>query len=273
MTMSSLDLCPGGQVVIPLDHLGTDPVLNVVMFASIQKKSVSTEVFDQLRGHIVSGALDVGETLPSERMLAEKLGVSRPAVREGLKRLEQAGLVSIQQGGATRVLDYRTSGGLELLAALIVSPDGHVDTKVVRGIVELRAHLAPFVARMAAKRRSPQGGEKILEVAAQMQELADDTASLQRLALGFWAQMVECSGNVALGLAFNSLVRSYEGVMDQLQGVLSEEMRAVDDYRALAQAVLDQREEDAAQTAMHIVERGTAGVHGLLVLLDDIQSR
>ena len=40
-----------------------------------------------------------GESLPSERRLAEVLGVSRPAVREALKRVAAAGLVEVRPGG------------------------------------------------------------------------------------------------------------------------------------------------------------------------------
>ena len=55
-------------------------------------------MYEQLRDHIVSGDVAPGASLPSERVLSERLGVNRAAIREGLKRLEQAGLVAIQQG-------------------------------------------------------------------------------------------------------------------------------------------------------------------------------
>ena len=43
-------------------------------------------------GRILEGKLEAGSALPSERFLAEEFGVNRHAVREALKRLEQAGL-------------------------------------------------------------------------------------------------------------------------------------------------------------------------------------
>ena len=75
-------------------------------FKPVKKKSLATAVFEQLRDRILQGKLKPGENLPSERILVERLQVNRGAVREGLKRLEQAGLVSITQGGATSVLDF-----------------------------------------------------------------------------------------------------------------------------------------------------------------------
>src|SRR3954462_5974607 len=53
-----------------------------------------------------------GESLPSERRLAEVLGVSRPAVREAIKRLTQAGLVEVRQGDATTVRDFAVTRAL-----------------------------------------------------------------------------------------------------------------------------------------------------------------
>lgn len=241
------------------------------MFDSIQKKSVATEVFDQLRGHIVAGTLPVGEALPAERVLAEQLGVSRAAVREGLKRLEQAGLVSIQQGGSTRVLDYRRTGGLELLGSLMIRPDGTPDAAVIRGVIELRAHLGPLVARQAASKRTPEGVRELRRICAAMQEAQGDVATLQLLALDFWAAVVECADNVALQLAFNSLARTYSGVMDQTRALVEAEVTATGDYVRAVDAIAAGAEEEAATVASLILARGTAAFEVVLSALDIIQ--
>jgi GntR family transcriptional repressor for pyruvate dehydrogenase complex len=57
---------------------------------SIQKTSISEQVFVQLRERILKKVLPVGADLPSERELSETLGVNRGAVREAIKRLQQA---------------------------------------------------------------------------------------------------------------------------------------------------------------------------------------
>ena len=110
------------------------------MFKPVSRTSLADSVFAQLRDHIVSGDLRPGAALPAERILAEQLGVNRGAVREGLKRLEQAGLVAKQHGGSTRVLDFTNTGGLELLAALIVR-EGRLNTRIARSVLELRSAL------------------------------------------------------------------------------------------------------------------------------------
>ena len=90
----------------------------LVQLLPVQRKSLTDHVFDQLAGQIMAGGLAAGGPLPAERELCELLQVSRTAVREAVRRLEQAGLVATQQGAQSRVLDYRRSGGLDLLPAL-----------------------------------------------------------------------------------------------------------------------------------------------------------
>ena len=103
--------------------------------SKIDRRTLSDAVFDQLSREIVDGHMEPGALLPSERELVQVLGVNRGAVREALKRLAQRGLVQIQQGGGTRVLDYRQSAGLDLLGALMVRGDGEVDVRVARSVM------------------------------------------------------------------------------------------------------------------------------------------
>ena len=108
------------------------------------------DVFDQIVAEVLSGGMQPGETLPSERRLAEVLGVSRPAVREALKRLSAAGLVEVRQGDSTTVRDFRRHAGLDLLPSLLLR-SGELDLAVARSILEARLHNGPKVAELAAQ--------------------------------------------------------------------------------------------------------------------------
>ena len=78
--------------------------------------------------------------------------VNRHAVREAVKRLQQAGLVEVSQGGATSVLDWRSNGGLDLLSHLSLRSSGRVDPKVVRSALEMRISIGADAARLCARR-------------------------------------------------------------------------------------------------------------------------
>ena len=58
-------------------------------------------VYSALSAQILRGELRPGDALPSERLLAEEFAVNRHAIREAMKRLQQAGLVRVSHGGAT----------------------------------------------------------------------------------------------------------------------------------------------------------------------------
>ena len=77
------------------------------MFAAIQPRRLYRQVADQIRTLIESGEFAVGERLPGERELAEKLGVSRPTIREALIALEVEGLVHIRMGSGIYVTRQR----------------------------------------------------------------------------------------------------------------------------------------------------------------------
>ncbi|HJL14343.1 MAG TPA: GntR family transcriptional regulator [Sandaracinaceae bacterium LLY-WYZ-13_1] len=241
------------------------------MLKPVARRSLATEVFEQLRDHILDGELEPGAALPAERVLAEQLEVNRSAVREGLKRLEQAGLVSIQQGGATRVLDFKRTAGLELLAAMVVRGDGTIDTAVARGVLELRTQLAPIVARLCTQRADASTHAALGEVVAEMEASRGDLPTLQRLALDFWAVVVDGTGNVALELAFNSLAGTYDGVLEQFTQVLATEIGAVHEYAALAEAVVGGQPKRAATIATRIVSRGAEAIETVLQAVDSVQ--
>ena len=97
----------------------------------VTRRSVPDEVFDQVLSEVVDGGLEAGEALPSERRLAEVLGVSRPAVREALQRMAQTRLLDVRHGGATTVRDFRRYAGLDLLPRLLVRR-GELDPAVAR---------------------------------------------------------------------------------------------------------------------------------------------
>ena len=105
---------------------------------------LSEQVYRRLLDAILADEF-VDGILPSERDLAATFEVNRHAVREALKRLQQARLVEVSQGGSTKVLDYRTEGRLDLLADLLVRA-GRVDWKVARSALEMRASIGADAA-------------------------------------------------------------------------------------------------------------------------------
>jgi len=209
----------------------------MVTFAAVRKQSLSESVFRQLHDKIVRQELKAGSELPAERELAEQLGVNRGALREAIKRLQQAGLVAVRHGGNHVVLDYLEEGGLELLPSLLVNPQGKLNNAVVRSIMAMRSSLAPDIAAGAARKPNPALARELEEILAQMRAPGTSLKTLQGHALAFWKKLVEHNGNVAFRLAFNSMTKTYTQVWNALTGILEKEFRDVDNLAAVASAV------------------------------------
>ena len=73
------------------------------MFTKITEERAFDGILTQIIDNIRHGELKPGDTLPAERIMAEALGVSRPAVREVLRALELMGIVTTVRGGANYI--------------------------------------------------------------------------------------------------------------------------------------------------------------------------
>lgn len=64
----------------------------------IKNEKVYEQVIDQIEDMVADGSLGIGDKLPSERELVERLKVSRTSIREALRALEVIGLIESRQG-------------------------------------------------------------------------------------------------------------------------------------------------------------------------------
>jgi len=259
--------------------------LSTMQLQRIAKKTLSDEVFDQLSTQIVQGQLTPGVNLPSERHLGETLGVNRGAIREALRRLAQAGLVRISQGGGTKVLDYRRTGGLDLLPSLVFREAGKVNLGVARSITEMRAALAPDIARLCAERADASVAALLRETTAAMtdemsrhsdataDQLPEDTLErLQTLSLSFWNTMVRGSQNIAYELAFNGLRDVYDKIRVALVHIMADEVHDVAAHSAIAEAVTQGDGARARDLAAALMQRGTHRVFELIAVLQQAEN-
>ena len=225
------------------------------MLQPVRRQSLSDQVFQQLRDQIVGGALAPGADLPSERELAAALQVNRGAVREALQRLAQARLVAIRQGGATRILDYRQTASLDLLAPLLLDSNGSIRADVVRGVMEMRSALAPDIARRAALRATAEHRHALTTSMNRLREAPSPSAQ-QAAALAFWDALVDGSNNVAYRLSFNTLRETYLQVAAALTDLLAVEHGDLAAYQAITDAVLAHDADRAAALATQLIQRG-----------------
>jgi DNA-binding FadR family transcriptional regulator len=237
-------------------------------FQPIEHRSVPEDVYNQIVDGVLNGDLPVGENLPSERELARVLGVSRPAIREAMKRVAAAGLVTIRQGGGTTVRDVRRFGGLDLLPRLLIR-GGELDVGVARSVVEARAHIGPKVAELAALRANDS---QIAAARAAASTLADtaDPIEQQRVALDFWDAVVDGADSIAFRLMYNTMRAAYEPALPALTVALADEVGNAAAYVAVVDAIAAHEPTSASRAATTLLEPATTTLLSALGEMEDI---
>jgi DNA-binding FadR family transcriptional regulator len=225
--------------------------------APVAAAPLSEQVYRRLLDAILADEFVEG-ILPSERDLAATFEVNRHAVREALKRLQQARLVEVSQGGSTRVLDYRTEGRLDLLADLLVRA-GQVDWKVARSALEMRASIGADAAALCAT-RAPNSHLALRTAADRMTAHLDDLSALDADNVEFWTAIVEGSGNLLYRLSLNTLLDGLR-ILDESLGdesifeLAREEYRHIEELRELADAIGARDAERARRSAYEHLRR------------------
>lgn len=118
------------------------------------------KVAEQLRALIETDVIKPGERLPSERELAEQLGVSRPTVREAMIALELSGVIEIRSGSGI----YAIGAKPELELALSDTGIGPFEILEIRLIIESEA------CALAAARITEEDLAKLEKTLIEMEE-------------------------------------------------------------------------------------------------------
>jgi len=154
---------------------------------------------------ILGGTYPPGSKLPAERELAAMLGVTRPTLRETLRRLESDGWLSVQQGKATQVNDFWRDGGLNLLSSLVRNSQ-ELPSNFIPNLLEVRLAIAPAYAR-AAIQKSPS---KVVDFVSPYKNLDTSAPSFASFDWALHKNLAYYSQNPIYTLILNGFSGFYE---------------------------------------------------------------
>lgn len=127
--------------------------------------NIADTIFAELRRKILGGELKAGERLAGERELATKYGTNRNTLREAVRKLEQARLVTVRHGQGVTVADFRKTGNLDLLSPFLqASSDTGEIAHVIDDILEPRVILLEHATRLAVRRADKQDIERLTDI-------------------------------------------------------------------------------------------------------------
>lgn len=130
----------------------------------------------------MAGEYGPGDRLPSERDLAKDLELSRPALREGIRRLRSGGVLESRRGSGT-----------------YVAP---VD---LEGVFDIRARLEPLGAERAALLRTEAEAARLAKAVEDMRQRLDDPAAFDAADAVFHGLVAQASRSPVLISALDML--------------------------------------------------------------------
>jgi GntR family transcriptional repressor for pyruvate dehydrogenase complex len=158
------------------------------------RETVSTEIARRLLTYLLAGEVKPGERLPSERRLAEVLGVGRTIVREALKSLTLLGLIDVRQGDGTYL-----RGTESVLLPRSIEWGLLLGQKRTWDLVEARRHLEEILAGLAAERRDEADLVELHRLFEDMRSAAGDPDRFVAADVAFHLRVTEAARNETLG--------------------------------------------------------------------------
>ncbi|NIY79741.1 FCD domain-containing protein [Celeribacter sp. HF31] len=219
-------------------------------FQKVTPEKLSASVARQVELLILRGILRPGERLPSERDLAERLGVSRPSVREAVAELTDKGLLETRANAGIFVADVLGSAFSPALVKLFGSHD-----EAVFDYIAFRRDMEGLAAERAAKMASDTD-LKVIATIFQKMEAAHpkrNPTEEARLDAEFHLSIIEASHNVIMLHMMRSMFDLLrEGVFYNRSVMFKQRTnraQLLEQHRAIHDALQD-RDPEAARAAV-----------------------
>ncbi len=220
-------------------------------FEPVQQEKLSQGVIRQIEGLILRGILRPGERLPSERELSERMGVSRPSLREALADLQERGLLSSRAGAGVYVAEVLGSAFAPALVTLFATHD-----EAVFDYISFRRDMEGLAAERATRLGTDSDLRVIdaifrkMETAHQKRNPADEAS----LDADFHLSIIEASHNIIMLHMMRSMYELLrEGVFYNRSIMFKQRTTRdtlLDQHRAINSA-LQARDPDKAKEAVH----------------------
>ncbi|MGE5449776.1 MAG: FadR/GntR family transcriptional regulator [Methanomassiliicoccales archaeon] len=169
-------------------------------FKPIKPKKIYEEIVSQLQDMMVEGLYNPGDKLPSEREMAEVLGVSRPSVREAITALAAMGILEVRPGEGTFVAHTSDRETIKSLAMILA-----VERNSLAELMEVRRILECEAAAMAAGRANNEDIELMEDLLTSMKATAERREQGVEFDLQFHFAVAQATHNRVLHRLINTL--------------------------------------------------------------------
>ncbi|WP_094751916.1 fatty acid metabolism transcriptional regulator FadR [Psychromonas sp. CD1] len=174
----------------------------------IMKAKGPADVAEQyLIESIWNGSIAINSVLPAERLLADKIGVTRTTLREVLQRLAKDGWITIHHGKPTKVNDFWETSGLNILSTL-TRLDVNRRSDLIDQLMSVRTNISTIILRMAAKNNS----KSVLAYLDNVPSIDASSEEFTEFDYRFYHHVAVSSNNMIYVLILNGLQDLYRKV-------------------------------------------------------------
>ncbi len=216
-------------------------------FRKVQPEKLSTSVVRQIELLILRGILCPGERLPSERELSERLGVSRPSLRDAVATLQEQGLLTSRAGSGIFVAEVLGSAFSPALTRLFATHD-----EAVFDYLSFRRDIEALAAERAARLGS-DSDLKVIQATFDKMVSARTPEEEAQLDAQFHSAIIEASHNVVMLHMMRSMFELLQtGVFYNRQVMFKQrttKRALLDQHRAINDAI-QARDPAAARAAI-----------------------
>ena len=199
---------------------------------------LSAQIAEAIRDAIISGSLRVDARLPSEAELAEQFDVSRPTVREALKRLAAQSLIRTQRGATggafVNRLRFEEAYGQHVTTSTLLLSMNSVSFQTA---CEARYALERACAPLSAKRRS---ADHLATMRAEAHRQAQPGLSDEAFCasdVAFHRALVDAAGNPVMSYQLAGAVEAMQPLMNMITFTARNRATIVDIHAQIADAL------------------------------------
>jgi GntR family transcriptional repressor for pyruvate dehydrogenase complex len=234
-------------------------------------------VAEYIRRDIVTGVLKEGESLPPSAVLIERLGVSKPTIREALRILESETLIEVRRGaGGARVLLPNVAAAGRAVGILL-----QLDQTTLEDVSHARMMFEPPAAGLLARTWDGEDMAKLEEGLEKSRKVLSEPIAFAESQADFHQLVVTLASNRTIALMarlLDEVIRRHEAAVNKDREHDHLRFAALKEHEDFVKLVEARRDAEAEtfwrahlQTNAHNLLSGS-GLHTVLDLYNNAQA-
>lgn len=214
------------------------------MLKPLKKRTLAEDIISSIKGLVDSKEIKPGDKLPGERELSEQLQVSRASVREALRALSFAGIISIKPGDGTYLNEGTGQSFTELLnrkLGMFIKKNDFLTLMEARRVLETQ------LAKFSAERATPDAIKILEENVNKMEKDFDDSEIFIDEDIKFHVTIAEAADNEILSLAMETVRELLLDVQKLVSETSEIRIRSLGYHKRILESIKKGDSEEAAK--------------------------